>query len=605
MAHALDLLEKASDAFLGVERSLTGRQWRQRPADETVVRDHMLRLTLSEPLARALASRGITDGETYLSPTLKALFPDPSCFMDMDRAVEILLDALVQDRKVVVFADYDVDGATSAAQLVRWYRAMGKDVSIYIPDRLTEGYGPSPAAFRRLRDEGADLVVTLDCGAAAYDAIEEATRIGLDVVVIDHHLMREDPPRAAAVVNPNRPGCGSGQGVLAAAGVTFVLLAALNRAARGRGLFEGRPEPDIRQWLDLAALGAVCDVTALVGFNRAITAQGLKVMSRWENPGLKALLEVAGSQGPATTFHAGFILGPRINAGGRVGRSDLGARLLSTDDPAEAMAIARELDALNGERKEIERQVTEAAVAMIERQTNLDPEAPVIVVAADDWHPGVIGIVAGRLRERYRKPVVVIGLDRAANVGKGSGRSQPGVNLGRAVQAAFEAGLLMAGGGHAMAAGLSIRPDRVPELREFLCDYLQAEQEEAATTDAVEIDALITAAGASRELLEDFQRLAPFGPGNPEPMFALSGVRADQAMALSGGHVRVTLSDSGGGRLKAIAWRAAETPLGQALLDGAGGLDIVGKLKADDWQGRRGVQLEIEDAHDRRRMPKT
>jgi single-stranded-DNA-specific exonuclease len=505
----------------------------------------------------------------------------------------------------VVFADYDVDGATSAAQLVRWYRAMGKDVSIYIPDRLTEGYGPSPAAFRRIREEGADLVVTLDCGAAAYDAIEEAARIGLDVVVIDHHLMREDPPRAAAVVNPNRPGCGSGQGVLAAAGVTFVLLAALNRAARDRGLFAERAEPDIRQWLDLAALGAVCDVTALVGFNRAITAQGLKVMSRWENPGLKALLEVAGGQGPATTFHAGFILGPRINAGGRIGRSDLGARLLSTDDPQEARDIARELDALNGERKEIERQVTEAAVAMIERQANLDPEAPVIVVAADDWHPGVIGIVAGRLRERYRKPVVVIGLDRAANVGKGSGRSQPGVNLGRAIQAAFEAGLLMAGGGHAMAAGLSIRPDRVPELREFLCDYLQAEQEEAAAADAVEIDALITPGGASRELLEDFQRLAPFGPGNPEPMFALSGVRADQAMALNGGHVRVTLSDGGGGRLKAIAWRAAETPLGQALLEGAGGLDVVGKLKADDWQGRRGVQLEIEDAHDPRRMPKT
>ena len=283
-------IDRPSDAFLGVERSLTGRQWRQRAADETVVRDHMLRLTLSEPLARALASRGITDGETYLSPTPKALFPDPSCFMDMDRAVDILLDALTQNRKVVVFADYDVDGATSAAQLVRWYRAMGKDVSIYIPDRLTEGYGPSPAAFRRIREEGADLVVTLDCGAAAYDAIEEAARIGLDVVVIDHHLMREDPPRAAAVVNPNRPGCGSGHGVLAAAGVTFVLLAALNRAARDRGLFAERAEPDIRQWLDLAALGAVCDVTALVGFNRAITAQGLKVMSRWENPGLKALL---------------------------------------------------------------------------------------------------------------------------------------------------------------------------------------------------------------------------------------------------------------------------------------------------------------------------
>ena len=588
--------------FLGVSRSLTGRVWRERPADADLARRLAQRMGLSEPLARALASRGVSDeaAESYLSPTLKALFPDPSSFLDMERAVEILLDALTAARPMVVFADYDVDGATSAAQLVRWFRAMGHELPIYVPDRVTEGYGPSPAAFRRLRDEGAELVITVDCGAAAYDAIAAAGEIGLEVVVIDHHLMREDPPAAAAVVNPNRPGCGSGQGVLAAAGVTFVLLAALNREARRRGLFEARPEPDLRQWLDLAALGAICDVTALTGFNRALAAQGLKVMSNWGNPGLKALLEVAKAKGPATTFHAGFILGPRINAGGRIGRSDLGTRLLSTDDPEEAKALAEELDALNAARKDVEREVTDQAIAIIERQTNIGLDAPVLVVAGEGWHPGVIGIVAGRLRERYRKPTVVIGLDPVTGIGKGSGRSQPGVNLGRAVQAAFEAGLLMSGGGHAMAAGLTVRGDAVPELRDFLCAALAQEGAAATLADVIEIDVLIAAGGATRALLEDFQRLQPFGPGNPEPMFALADVRVEQIMALRGGHIRCQLSDGDGSKVRAVAWRAAETELGKRLLAGGGSLHVAGRLKADDWNGRQGVELEIDDIADPR-----
>jgi len=483
--------------------------------------------------------------------------------------------------------------------LVRWFRALGRDLPIYVPDRITEGYGPSPAAFRHLREQGAELVVTVDCGAAAYDAIAAAAEIGLEVVVIDHHLMRQDPPAAAAVVNPNRPGCGSGQGVLAAAGVTFVLMAALNREARRRGLFVARAEPDIRQWMDLAALGAICDVTQLTGFNRALTAQGLKVMSAWANPGLKALLDVAAAKGPATTFHAGFILGPRINAGGRIGRSDLGARLLSTDDPVEAAALAAELDALNGERKGVEAQVLDEAVLAIERM-NLDPGAPVLVVAGEDWHPGVIGIVAGRLRERFRKPVMVIGLDPVTGIGKGSGRSQPGVNLGRAVQAAYEAGLLMAGGGHAMAAGLTLRGEAVPDLRDFLCRILAEEGASATAADAIEIDALITPAGASRALFEEFQRLQPFGPGNPEPTFALADVRIEQGMPMRGGHFRCQLTDAHGGRLKAVAWRVEDTPLGRRLAAGGGALHVTGRLKADDWNGRQGVQLEIEDAADPR-----
>jgi single-stranded-DNA-specific exonuclease len=516
----------------------------------------------------------------------------------MDRAAEILVDALEANRPAVVFADYDVDGATSAALLVRWFRAMGRELPIYVPDRITEGYGPSPAAFRRIREQGAELVITVDCGAAAHEAIDAATEIGLEVVVVDHHLMRGEPPRAAAVVNPNRPGCNSGQGVLAAAGVTFVLLAALNREARRRGLFGGRPEPDLRAWLDLAALGAVCDVTTLTGFNRALAAQGLKVLSGWMNPGLKALAEVARvNAGPASTFHAGFILGPRINAGGRIGRSDLGARLLSTDDPEEAKALAEELDALNASRKDVERSVQEEAQRQLDRE---GAAAPVLVVAETGWHPGVIGIVAGRLRERYRKPVIVVGLDPATGVGKGSGRSQPGVNLGRAVAAAFDAGLLMSGGGHAMAAGLTVRAGGLEPLKLFLAEELAREVEVATEQDALEVDAVLTTRGAQRDLWAEFQRLTPFGPGNPEPVFAAAGVRVEHASDVRGGHVRCTLMDDTGARLRAVAWRSAETELGRRLLARDGSLHVAGKLKPDDWQGREGVELEIEDAADPR-----
>jgi single-stranded-DNA-specific exonuclease len=591
-----------NSAFLGVTKSLSGRLWRQRPADATLVTTHQRTLGLSEPVARALAAReiGAGDGEHYLNPTLKALFPDPSSFLDMDRAAEAIVDALVRERLTYVFADYDVDGASSAALLVRWFRAMGADLPIYVPDRMKEGYGPSVAAFRGLRAAGAELVITVDCGAAAYDAIAAAAEIGLEVVVIDHHLMRGDPPACTAVVNPNRPGDTSGQGHLAAAGVTFVLLAALNREARKRGLFETRAEPDVRQWLDLAAMGAVCDVTRLTGFNRALVAQGLKVMSAWRNPGLAALMAVADAKGPATTFHAGFILGPRINAGGRIGRADLGATLLATDDPDEAMALAHELNALNTERKDVEREVTEAAIRLVERDSNFNPEAAIIVAAAEGWHPGVIGIVAGRLRERWRRPVIVIGVDPIADLGKGSGRSSPGVNLGGAVHAAYDAGLLLAGGGHAMAAGLSVRPRDIPELRAFLETHLAQETADALASDALDIDAVVTAAGADRALWEAFERMNPFGQGNPEPVFALAGMRVAEAMPMKGGHVRCTLADPDGASIRAVAWRAGETALGQRLMSREGGLHVAGRLKPDDWKGRGGVQFEIEDAADPR-----
>ncbi|MGQ2989870.1 MAG: single-stranded-DNA-specific exonuclease RecJ [Brevundimonas sp.] len=590
--------------FLEVARSLSGRAWRQRPADPTVVRAHIQGLGLREPLARALAARGVRadQGADFLTPTLKALFPDPSSFLDMDVAAGAIVDALQAGRSIHVFADYDVDGASSAALLVRWFRAMGAELPIYVPDRLTEGYGPSARAFDTLKARGADLVVTVDCGAAANEAVAHASAIGLNVVVIDHHMMREQPPACLAVVNPNRPGCNSGQGNLAAAGVVFVLLAALNREARARGLFtDDRPQPDIRQWLDLAAMGAICDVTALTGFNRALTSLGLRVMSDWGNPGLAALLSAAGAeQAPAKSSHASFILGPRINAGGRIGKSDLGARLLSTDDPVEAAALAQELDALNLARRDVERDVTEAAVRRVEATGHHADGSAVVVVEGEDWHPGVVGIVAGRLRERWRKPVIVIGVDAVNGIGKGSGRSQPGMNLGRAVQAAWTEGVLLAGGGHAMAAGLTVRVEDIGRLRDFLNDRMAEEQVAAEALDLVEIDALIDPSSATRALFEDFERLAPFGPANPEPLFALNGVQAREPVAMNGGHVRCRLVGADGASVRAIAWRCADLPLGKALLAGQGGLNVAGRLKADDWNGRRGVQFEIEDAADPR-----
>jgi single-stranded-DNA-specific exonuclease len=414
-------------------------------------------------------------------------------------------------------------------------------------------------------------------------------------------MMREHPPQCLAVVNPNRPGCNSGQGNLAAAGVVFVLLAALNREARARGLFGSRPQPDIRQWLDLAAMGAICDVTGLTGFNRALTSLGLRVMSDWGNPGLKALLEAAGAEpGPAKSNHAGFILGPRINAGGRIGKSDLGARLLSTDDPDEARALAQELDALNIARREVERSVTEEATRRVEATGAHADGSAVVVIEGADWHPGVVGIAAGRLRERWRKPVIVIGVDAVNGIGKGSGRSQPGMNLGKAVQAAWESGVLIAGGGHAMAAGLTVRTDDIARLRDFLNDRLSGEQAAAEALDGVEIDALIDPRAATRDLFDQFETLAPFGPANPEPLFALEHVSVREPVAMTGGHVRCRLVGADGASVKAIAWRCADLPSGKALLAGQGGLSVAGRLKADDWNGRRGVQFEIEDVADPR-----
>src|SRR5712691_2751159 len=456
-------------AFLDVEQSLCGRRWRM-PGDAdgeaAVIAE---RLQLPEIVARLLATRGIALAEapSFLAPRLRELLPDPAHLRDMVPAVERLVRAVQGGERIVVFGDYDVDGATSAALLLRFFAAVGGHASVYVPDRLREGYGPNAPALLRLKAEGADVAVTVDCGATAHEPLMAAAEAGLDVIVVDHHVTEPLLPRALALINPNRLDDDSPHGALAAVGVAFLLVVALNRALREAGWYTARAEPDLLQWLDLVALGTVCDVVPLTGINRALVAQGLKVARGLGNPGLKALAAVGGVTEPLDAYHLGFLLGPRVNAGGRVGAADLGARLLATDDPALAAELAHRLDGYNIERREIEAQTLQAAVAMVEAA----PQSPALVfAAAEGWHPGVIGIVAARLRERYERPACVVALDSksAGGIGRGSGRSVPGVALGPAVIAARQAGLLVNGGGHAMAAGFTVAAAQIEPLRQFL-----------------------------------------------------------------------------------------------------------------------------------------
>ncbi len=582
--------------FLGVARSLSGKTWQARPHDPALARRFSQKLGVPLAMGQIMAARGVAlhEGETYLNPTFRALFPDPSSLQDMDKAAAIILDAIADKRAITVFADYDVDGATSSAMLRRWLRAMDMDAALYVPDRLREGYGPSIAAFEKLKANGAELVITVDCGAVSHEPLAAARDMGLDVIVLDHHLMPEGGPLppATALVNPNRPDDNSGQGMLAAAGVVFVLMAALNREGRKRGLFKERAEPDLIALAGIAALGTVCDVASLTGFNRALVAQGLKVMSGLDNPGIAALAKAAGTAPPFGTYHAGFVLGPRINAGGRVGEADLGARLLASDDADECAAIAASLDRFNTERREIEQAVQEAALQAVQARQQ---DEPVIVTAGEGWHPGVIGIVAGRLKERFGKPAIVIGLEEGE--GKGSGRSVSGVNLGKAIGAAARAGIIEKGGGHAMAAGLSLKEGQVEPLRAFLVERIGAAARRAAASRSLKIDALMSARGADLRFVQELQQAAPFGMGNPEPVFGFGAMRVRWAQELKGGHVRCTLEDaSGGAIIKAIAFRARDQGFAQALLaTGGPPLHVAGKLKQDNYQGCSRVDLRIED----------
>lgn len=594
MASALD---ESEHAYLDVERSVTGRRWCARSSDVRAGLALTQKAGLPEIVGQVLAARGVDfDGiGEFLDPTLRDQLPDPSNFLGMDQAVERIVRAVTDGEDIAVFADYDVDGATSAALLARFFDALGHRLTVYVPDRVAEGYGPNIPALRGLHNRGVKVVITVDCGTTSHGPLAEAAALGLDVIVVDHHVAEAALPEAVAVINPNRLDETSEHGQLAAVGVTFLLVVALNRALRDAGWYgHSHGEPALLSWLDLVALGTVCDVAPLTGVNRALVAQGLKVMARRGNAGIRALADVAGLDERPTAYHAGFVFGPRINAGGRVGEPGLGARLLAIDDPAEAKVLAQRLDDYNLERRDIEASVLEEAVAEANDQARAGE--PLIFVARTGWHPGVIGIVASRLRERFSLPACVVAL--ADGTGKGSGRADAPVSLGPAVLAARQASLLVDGGGHARAAGFTVEASGVEKLRDFLSEHIARQLDGRSSAPAYHIDGALAPSGATIELVELLDGVGPFGAGNPRPKFVFPVIRIVKADIVGSDHVRCVLaSQSGGGRLSAMAFRSADTDLGQTLL-GTGGvsLHIAGYLEINTWRGSRTARLVIEDA---------
>lgn len=550
-------------------------------------------------VTQLLLARGVAreDLARHRSPSLRAFLPNPSEFNDMDRAAERIAEAVLTRETVTIYGDYDVDGATSAALLIRLFRMLGHDARYYIPDRLLEGYGPSGEALVRLGTEGSSLVVTVDCGAMAHDALAAAHHAGIDVIVVDHHKCAADLPRAFALVNPNRldeNDTAAAHGHLAAVGVAFVLAVAVVRTLRGRGFFETRAEPDLMALLDLVALGTVADVAAIHGLNRAFVAQGLKVMARRANVGLAALIDASRLTRAPSCSDCGFALGPRINAGGRVGEATLGVRLLTTDDPEEAQAIAAQLSQLNEERRAIEFAVQEAAEALLEAQHN----RAVLTLAGPGWHPGVIGIVAGRIKEKTGKPAIVIAVDEETGQGKGSGRSIAGVDLGAAIIAARDSGLLAAGGGHAMAAGLTVDVGKIEALAEWLDDRLGAAVARASAERTTLLDLSLAPRGLTPELVDTLDSAGPFGVGWPGPRVAVGPVHLIKADVVGTDHLRLLAGGQDGASFKAIGFRVASSDLGQALLHGASGrrLWLAGRAKVDEWNSRRQAELHLEDA---------
>jgi single-stranded-DNA-specific exonuclease len=598
--YAGGMASSALKSVLGVDRSLSGKAWHWRGGNMDVTGGTA---ALDDLVTQLLLSRGVEreDLDRHRAPTLRAFLPDPSHFRDMDAAAERMAQAVLTNETVTIYGDYDVDGATSAALLVRLLRMLGHSARYYIPDRLLEGYGPSGEALVRLGQQGSSLVVTVDCGAMAHDALAQAHDAGVDVIVVDHHKCAPELPRAVALVNPNRldeSTTGAEHGHLAAVGVAFLLGVALVRALRAHRFFDDRPEPDLMSLLDLVALGTVADVAQIRGLNRAFVAQGLKVMARRANIGMAALIDASRLKRAPVCSDLGFALGPRINAGGRVGEATLGVRLLTTEDPDEAAAIALQLSALNEERRAIEAEVQAAAEAMLEGQHN----RAVHVLASRGWPPGVIGIVAGRIKEKTGKPTLVIALDEDTGkghvLGKGSGRSIPGIDLGAAIIAAREAGLLVAGGGHAMAAGLTVDAAQVAALADWLDARLGAAVARSMERDALAMDLALAPGGLTPELVEALDGAGPFGMGWPGPRLAIGPVRLVRAEIVGTDHVRLVASGLDGKSFKAIAFRAAESAMGPALLSGAKGrsLWLAGRAKIDDWGDRPQAELHLEDA---------
>ncbi len=598
--------------FLGVAESARGYVWRERLAADA--RNLALAIAqqhgLPELLGRVLAARGVNldDVAVFLDPSVKALMPDPGTLAGMDRAAARIADAIVKRQPVAIFGDYDVDGACSSALLARFLMAHETPARIYIPDRIFEGYGPNPAALESLVKEGAQLIVTVDCGTTSFETMTAARALKTDIVVIDHHQADEQLPDVHAVVNPNRQDDVSGQGHLCAAGVVFLVLVAIMRELRQRGHYgDARPTPDLLADLDLVALATVADVVPLTGLNRAYVRKGLAVMKSRENIGLRALFDAAGLNQAPTTYHLGYILGPRINAGGRIGDAALGARLLTTSDDVEAARIAALLDKLNKERKSIETQMLEEAMAEADRKVTETPDLPLVIVGSETWHKGVVGLVASRLVERFGRPACVIAWEKQGGsksvTGTGSLRSVAGVDIGAAVRGAVAAGLLAKGGGHAMAAGITVAQDRLGDVEAYLTGELADSARSARARAGLDIDGALVPSSVNDALMDLIERAGPYGQGNPQPRFAFPSVRVKFVKPVGEVHLRCVFEAADGSRLEGVAFRAVGQPLGD-LLQGSGGmpLHIVGTLKRDTWGGREKIELTIEDAADPRRQ---
>lgn len=590
--------EGTAPAFLGVERSARGLRWVDRldPSRAPLALAIAQRHGLPELLGRLLAARGAEAAtlSNYLDPSLRHLLPDPARLQDMKRAAERFAQAIQKSEPIAVFGDYDVDGAVSVALIVRFLRAHGQTPATYIPDRLTEGYGPTPAALTALAEEGAKLILTVDCGTTAAAAIEAANKSGAEIIVIDHHQADELLPPAFAVLNPNRQDDLSGQGHLAAAGVVFLFLVASVQILRRNGCYRDSAEPDLLSLLDLVALATVCDVVPLKGVNRALVAKGLKVLRLRHNAGLRALADVARIDSMPTCYTLGFILGPRINAGGRVGASALGAKLLATDDESEARAIAAQLERLNAERKAIEERLLEEATALAEQALNAG--APYIWLGAEDWHKGLLGLAAGRIAERFNLPTFAVSWSPDGQ-GVGSARSIPSVDLGRVIRDAVHRGLLAKGGGHAMAAGFTLARRGHEAMLAFLHERLAMPVTAATAFRPLAIDGTLSSGGATKDLMELLDKAGPYGQGHPQPRFVFPAHRLARLRFINGRHLRCALVAADGARIEAAAFRVGDTPLAKLLFAREGApLHVAGHLRRDTWNGRDGVELVIEDA---------
>lgn len=583
--------------FLDVRQSATGLAWahrldqRQENIAMAIAQSH----GVPDIVARVLAGRGVDqDGAArFLDPTIRDLLPDPRSLTDMEKAAARIADAVARREKVAIFGDYDVDGAASSALMKRFFAHYGIDAEIYIPDRIFEGYGPNPEAMRELVSRGARLIVTVDCGTNSGPSIDAANEAGADVVVLDHHQVGGALPAAVAIVNPNREDDLSGQGHLCAAGVVFVTLVRVVGLLRERGHVA---PPDLLGWLDLVALATVCDVVPLVGVNRAFVVKGLLAMRRLGNAGLSALSRVSRIGEPLNPYHLSFILGPRINAGGRIGDAALGSRLLAGDDPVEARTIAETLDRLNTERQALEQVMLEQARAEADAELASGNGPAVIVTASDDWHQGVVGLLAARLKEHARRPAFAIAFN-ANGVGSGSGRSIPGFDLGRMVRTAVERGLLLKGGGHAMAAGITVERARLGELRAFFEEWAAQDVAKLRDGEALEVDAALSADGANFDLLDAIESAGPFGAGHAQPVLVLPRHTIADARQVGTNHIRVDLRSQTGARMQAMAFRAADTDLGNFLYANRGRtVHVAGTISSNWWNGARSVQFRVLDA---------